>query len=110
MIQLEINRQLNSELAKKHHIITSLQHDNRLVTEQLWSEQSRCKVIENDLHDQRLLVTQLQVEMGDLKILLERERSHASSALDHTRSELQRIRERQEWEKSSHEDRMFDAL
>ena len=55
-IQLEINRQLNQELERKQYQISTFQKDSQLMTEALWQEQSKVKLLESDLHDMRLHV------------------------------------------------------
>ena len=54
MIQLEINRQLNTELDAKQEQISSLTSDNKVLTDNLWREQTKVKSIETELHDLRL--------------------------------------------------------
>jgi len=98
MIQLEINRQLNSELDAKQDHITSLTSDNKVLTDNLWREQTKTKGLEGELHDLRLHLKVLQSENSDLKLSIEKEKQANTMAIERTRTEIERIRERQERE------------
>jgi hypothetical protein len=94
MIQLEINRQLNTELDAKQTNIASLTSDNKVLTDNLWREQSKVKSVESELHDLRLHLKVLQGENADLKLSLDKEKQANMMAIDRTRVEIERMRDR----------------
>lgn len=108
IIQLEINRQLNKELDRKHNHIASLQSDARLLTDQLWAEQTRSKGLENDLNDLRLHVQALNREIQSLQASTKDEQRRNKQSLDMTIVELERMRDRNMQEARDYEERLIE--
>jgi hypothetical protein len=65
-----------------------------VLTDNLWREQSKVKSVESELHDLRLHLKVLQGENGDLKLSLDKEKQANLVAIDRTRLEIERMRDR----------------
>jgi hypothetical protein len=71
-----------------------LTSDNKVLTDNLWREQSKVKSVESELHDLMLHLKVLQGENADLKLSLDKEKQANMVAIDRTRIEIERIRDR----------------
>jgi predicted nucleic acid-binding Zn-ribbon protein len=71
-----------------------LTSDNKVLTDNLWREQSKVKSVESELHDLMLHLKVLQGENTDLKLSLDKEKQASMVAIDRTRVEIERIRDR----------------
>jgi predicted nucleic acid-binding Zn-ribbon protein len=71
-----------------------LTSDNKVLTDNLWREQSKVKSVESELHDLMLHLKVLQGENTDLKLSLDKEKQASMVAIDRTRIEIERIRDR----------------
>jgi hypothetical protein len=71
-----------------------LTSDNKVLTDNLWREQSKVKSVESELHDLMLHLKVLQGENADLKLSLDKEKQTNMLAIDRTRVEIERIRDR----------------
>jgi len=65
-----------------------------VLTDNLWREQSKVKSVESELHDLRLHLKVLQGENADLKLSLDKEKQANMVAIDRTRLEIERMRDR----------------
>lgn len=65
-----------------------------MLTEGLWQEQTRLKMMEGEMYDTRLHCTGLSNEIVELKSLLEKERNNNTNVLDMTREELFKMKNR----------------
>ena len=65
-----------------------------MLTDNLWREQSKVKGVESELHDLRLHLKVLQGENADLKLSLDKEKQANLVAIDRTRLEIERMRDR----------------
>ena len=74
--------------------MASLTSDNKVLTDNLWREQSKVKSVESELHDLRLHLKAIQGENADLKLSLDKEKQASMVAIDRTRVEIERIRDR----------------
>ncbi len=77
------------------------------MTETLWREQARCKQVETELSDVRL---RMAAENAEVRALLDRERAMNQVNVERTRTEVERMRERQEREQRGQEERVLEAL
>ena len=77
------------------------------MTETLWREQARCKQVESELSDVRL---RMAAENAEVRALLDRERAMNQVNVERTRTEVERMRERQEREQRGQEERVLEAL
>ena len=66
--------------------------------------------MESELHDLRLHLKVLQSENADLKLSLDKEKQSHHLALERTRADLERLRERQDREYKTQEERIVDSL
>ncbi len=78
------------------------------MTDALWQEQSKCKLLESDLHDMRLHVHGLDAQLIDLQTLLEQEKAQNRLALEDTQTQLAFMRERQEREEMESGGRLIE--
>ncbi len=77
------------------------------MTETLWREQARCKQVESELSDVRL---RMAAENAEVRALLDRERAMNQVNVERTRTEVERMRDRQEREQRGQEERVLEAL
>lgn len=77
------------------------------MTETLWREQVRCKQVESELSDVRLRMAAGNAEVREL---LDRERAMNQVNVERTRTEVERMRDRQEREQRGQEERVLEAL
>jgi predicted nucleic acid-binding Zn-ribbon protein len=80
------------------------------LTDSLWKEQSRCKSLETELSDLRLHIKSIDQAHSDLLQQLEREKTANLAALERTRTEVERMRERQEREQRDKEERLINGM
>lgn len=82
----------------KHLHIGSLQKETKQMTETLWKEQAKSKQIESELNDARLVIKNMASENAEIRAQMDRERGMNQVNIDRTRSEIDRMRERQDKE------------
>lgn len=68
------------------------------MTETLWKEQAKSKQIESELNDARLVIKNMASENAEIRAQMDRERGMNQVNIDRTRSEIDRMRERQDKE------------
>jgi len=68
------------------------------MTETLWKEQAKSKQIESELNDARLVIKNMAGENAEIRAQMDRERGMNQVNFDRTRSEIERMRERQDKE------------
>ncbi len=68
------------------------------MTETLWKEQAKGKQIESELNDARLVIKNMASENAEIRAQMDRERGMNQVNIDRTRSEIDRMRERQDKE------------
>ena len=68
------------------------------MTETLWKEQAKSKQIESELNDARLVIKNMASENAEIRGQMDRERGMNQINIDRTRSEIDRMRERQDKE------------
>ena len=90
--------------------ISSLQTEAKQLTESLWKEQARCKQAECELNDVRLIVKNINAENAELRMMVDREKSVNLANIEKTRSEIEKMRDRQEREQKGQQERIFEAL
>ncbi len=77
------------------------------MTETLWREQARCKQVETELSDVRL---RMAAENAEVRALLDRDRAMNQVNVERTRTEVERMRDRQEREQRGQEERVLEGL
>lgn len=80
------------------------------MTETLWKEQAKSKQIESELNDARLVIKNMASENGEIRGMMDREKNMNQMNIERTRSEIERMRERQDKEQAMKNDRIIEAL
>jgi F0F1-type ATP synthase membrane subunit b/b' len=80
------------------------------MTETLWKEQAKGKQVESELNDARLVIKNMAADNAEIRAQMDRERNMNQVNIERTRSEIERMRERQDKELNMQNERTIEAL